>query len=373
MEGDGTSDVSSVDFSFTVMPTPRTSNILARDQKDEISVVTSADWGMIRDEESSVYSDEESFGNTVGVLIVSGDEDESGKVSSSLSLLDKTATGLSLPGTDYSLPTDIGSIDVTFTRGVSANNSLLPPESNENTSEASELETATINKTVVVKHIIVALSIVCVALTAAVIFLAWNRNSWRTFALDIQYEMTLIQGQLDGLDKAHAIDASWNDWQAKQVEDIWVETNEQLDWESEDVNSSSKVLLADNCWFKAEAHVKLGNCGSNAKDCLSDVSSSIYKAFEGFGISIWETAVNLKDANGNLVFNGNTLQSGVTLDALTEASTVIASVAVAATDAMRSAVSQASKVMDDSILYAVEQTKGAIEDASYTMLLSLKA
>jgi hypothetical protein len=340
------------------------------------------DWEVDQDDQDFVseYSGIGSAGND-GVLIVSGEDDDSNDESAAdLSLLFRTAAALSLPGTDCSVPTDPGSIDVAFERGVSTNNLLEVPFSKHSTMVAMVDGSAqTEGQAPKIDLVKVIGSVGFVVMAVALALLAWDRNAWRALALSQQNELSLLKNELmvmnDHLALAKnasnaAMDIlSLKNWRTQSKEEsnanASANATEEMEWEQKDVKST--VLLADNCWFKAEANIKLGDCASNAKDGLGCVSSSVYQAFEGLGKAFWETAVFLKEGDANLVFNGKPLQAGITVDGLVEASNAIASATVAATDAMWSVVSQASQVMDDSILYAVGQTRDVIEDATYTM------
>ena len=312
-----------------------------------------------------------------GVLIVSGEDDDSNDESAAdLSLLFRTAAALSLPGTDCSVPTDPGSIDVAFERGVSTNNLLEVPFSKHSAMVAMVDGSAQTDRQAPKIDLVKVIgSVGFVVMAVALALLAWDRDAWRALALSQQNELSLLKNELmvmnDHLALAKnasnaAMDIlSLKNWRTQSKEESNANATEEMEWEQKDAKST--VLLADNCWFKAEANFKLGDCASNAKDGLGCVSSSVYQAFEGLGKAFWETAVLLKEGDTSLVFNGKPLQAGITVDGIVEASNAIASATVAATDAMWSVVSQASQVMDDSILYAVGQTRDVIEDATYTM------
>jgi len=312
-----------------------------------------------------------------GVLIVSGEDDDSNDESAAdLSLLFRTAAALSLPGTDCSVPTDTGRIDIAFERGVSTNNLLEVPFSKHSAMVAMVDGSAQTDRQAPKIDLVKVIgSVGFVVMAVALALLAWDRDAWRALALSQQNELSLLKNELmvmnDHLALAKnasnaAMDIlSLKNWRTKSKEESNANATEEMEWEQKDAKST--VLLADNCWFKAEANFKLGDCASNAKDGLGCVSSSVYQAFEGLGKAFWETAVLLKEGDTSLVFNGKPLQAGITVDGIVEASNAIASATVAATDAMWSVVSQASQVMDDSILYAVGQTRDVIEDATYTM------
>ena len=329
------------------------------DMKDD-----NKDWGMLQDDDSSEFS-----GDDGGVLIVSGndnnddynDDDSSESVASDLSILYRTAAGISLPGTDCSLPTDIDSIEEPFTtQRTSVKDSI------QEMVDASTQPESIADTTAHLKSLILGLSTACIILTMAVIALAWDRNSRHIAAISLQDELTTMKGLLFTIENRSTpttADFSSNDWPNDTKQESWMDATEELDWEEENIIPSNKLLLADNCWFKAEANIKLGACSSNAKECLHEFSSSIYKTLEGFGKAFWDSSSDFTENDDN------PYQAGITLDGLTEATNAIASATIAVTDAMRILVSEASKAMDDSILYAVEQSRDAIEDATYTMYL----
>lgn len=319
------------------------------------------DWGILQDEDLSEFS-----GDDGGVLIVRGNDydsdDNSGdSVASDLSILYRTAAGISLPGTDCSLPTDIDSIDGPFTsRGTSVNNSI------QQMVDASTQPEYIPNTTFHLKSLIFGLSTACVVLTVAVIVLACDRNSQRISAISLQDEFIFMKGQLLNIENRSSSTIatfSRNDWRTDAEQESWLDATDELDWEEETTIPSNKLHLADNCWFKADVNIKLGACSSNAKECLNELSSNIYKSFEGLGKSFWDSSFGFAENDDK------PYQAGITLDGLTEATNAIASATVAVTDAMRIMVSEASKAIDESILYAVEQSRDAIVDATYTMHL----
>jgi hypothetical protein len=348
------------------------------------------DWEVDEDDDLvSEYSGIESTGTKDGVLIVSGEEEEDSNddksTATDLSLLFRTAAALSLPGTDCSVPTDPGSIHVGFERvgsSISSTNKFTEvPLIRKHLTDVVDGSAQTEHHTPNMDHGKVTFGSigVVVVMIVALTLLSLDRNSWRALALRQQNELAILKNDLivmkEELAMAHnaphaAMDIlSLTNWRDQSKEDLNTNTNnnatQELEWEQTDVTST--VLLADNCWFKAEANFKLGDCASNAKNGLDCVSSTVYQTLEGLGKVVWDTALFFKEADTNLVFNGKPLQAGITVDGLVEASNAFASATVAATDAMWSVVSYASQIVDDSILYAVEQTRDVLEDATYTM------
>ena len=114
------------------------------------------------------------------------------------------------------------------------------------------------------------------------------------------------------------------------------ETVFKADWLDQD-DPSNKVLLADNCWFKAE--LELGECTNDAKDSLTDTAEQIQNYFAG---------------------EDGIFQAGFSAAFFTEASNTVATAAVTVMDTMMSL----NKMLDESILQVMEETRDAVQEAS---------
>lgn len=256
-----------------------------------------------------------------GILIVGGDATE-------IHSDDDVGDDLSLPGTE-SLPTDVGSLADTHDQEESQLRGLF-------STNAKRMRWA---MALIIMLLFAFLSTSCYALTV------WQgRQELATSNELLEAKVGELESQVGNLfeevkaakEKQH-IDA----FKPKQFFELG----------SEDPGGEKKVLLADNCWFKAE--LELGDCLNDATDSLAELSSDATKAFQ------------------KLFFNGGDDDDGHDAAALfqanawkaaSEATNVVASAAVTVIDSMVSF----GKVMDDSVLFAIEQTRDAVEDATLT-------
>mmetsp|Transcript_40809 Transcript_40809/g.60476 ORF Transcript_40809/g.60476 Transcript_40809/m.60476 type:complete len:380 (-) Transcript_40809:129-1268(-) len=342
-----------------LFPTPPASNIATSSMPSD--TLDEGDWH-IQEQDSRVWPGRggQPDGSLVsenedGVLILSGDEDDDKSTPSKcperrrlvFTHLYQTAMDLSIPGTD-SLPSDIGSIDVAIRPMSEENDEATVGRDETGSGAAPKRKTAW------------ALVIVCAVLASTLVvvlaFLYLERNTWKSRASMLDQELAETIEQLaQARNQTKAVMGILSDtFKNGGTEDADARaTQHEFDWENEDYLASQQVVLAENCWFKAT--VQLGDCTSNAKDCVSDMTRTMMSSFSNFGKSFYSRS---SQAATNPLH-----MAGATLEGLNEASHLFASATVAAADTMRTAF----HVTDKAVLYAVEQTRDAIQDASVTL------
>eukprot|EP00547_Thalassionema_nitzschioides_P002857 CAMPEP_0194224698 /NCGR_PEP_ID=MMETSP0156-20130528/38005_1 /TAXON_ID=33649 /ORGANISM="Thalassionema nitzschioides, Strain L26-B" /LENGTH=281 /DNA_ID=CAMNT_0038956377 /DNA_START=112 /DNA_END=957 /DNA_ORIENTATION=- len=112
-------------------------------------------------------------------------------------------------------------------------------------------------------------------------------------------------------------------------------------------NTDSKFVLADNCWLKAE--IEWGECLQNAKECWSDFASQTIKTVNKF-------VVFDEDDDAPTILQ----KAGALNDVFSEATRSISKASIKITDS----ILELGKMVDESILTAVKQTRDAVQDAS---------
>jgi outer membrane murein-binding lipoprotein Lpp len=249
-----------------------------------------------------------------GILIVGGDSTEI------------HSEDLSLPGTE-SLPTDVGSLNDT----AQFDSEFLGPKN------------VRANKRIKWAMATIGLLIVTLVSTIGGCVCLWrDRHGLDQHNQGLQLQVRELEAQLESL---HQDMKAAKQQQERRQREAW-NTRTDSDWEDEDFLAANKVLLADNCWFKAE--LELGDCLNEATDKFSEFSADATKTFQKY---FWNENDN-EDAAA--VFQASAWK------AASEATNAVASAAV---NVMESMVSM-GKVLDDSVLYAIEQTRDAVEDAT---------
>eukprot|EP00545_Synedropsis_sp_CCMP1620_P001269 CAMPEP_0119018832 /NCGR_PEP_ID=MMETSP1176-20130426/20332_1 /TAXON_ID=265551 /ORGANISM="Synedropsis recta cf, Strain CCMP1620" /LENGTH=298 /DNA_ID=CAMNT_0006972915 /DNA_START=177 /DNA_END=1073 /DNA_ORIENTATION=+ len=248
-----------------------------------------------------------------GILIVGGDSTE---------IHHDDGGDFSLPGTE-SLPTDVGSLNDT---------SQIQEKARGRNSWAGN------------RRMMLAVIVLLFALLTTTSY--YTLRLWRdhqgllqrnellqTQVGELEHQVVNLSQDIEATKKKHA-----EAWSAKT----------SSDWEDEDFIAANKVLLADNCWFKAELEV--GSCLNEATDSISEFSADATKVFQNF------FGNSYGDNDATELFQANAWK------AASDATNVVATAAVTVMDSMVSL----GKVVDESVFYAIEQTRDAIEDATLT-------
>jgi hypothetical protein len=248
-----------------------------------------------------------------GILIVGGDSTEI------------HSEDLSLPGTE-SLPTDVGSLNDT-----DHYDSVVLRPNHVRANKRIKWAMATI------AFLVVSL----VTTIGSCVWLWRDRQGLDQHNQGLQLQVRELETQLASLHQ----DIKAAKQQQRRQREAW-NTRSDSDWENEDFIAANKVLLADNCWFKAE--LELGDCLNEATDKFTEFSADATKTFQKY---FWNENENEDTA---AVFQASAWK------AASEATNAVAAAAVNVMDSMISM----GKVLDDSVLYAIEQTRDAVEDAT---------
>ena len=320
-----------------------------------------------------------------GILIVSGAEEQSSlPPSNDANLLQQraapTATDslgnvivpdLSVPGTD-SMPSQLDSIDVGIIRNV-FDSSVLSLWSNDKIA---------VTNTRTRRLVRWCMLLIVTALLVTLLMAFRSRSYWKSEALRLQQDYAALEQQYLELQT----DYSNLVIQAKYAADFpdW----DDIDGAAAGGNDNEETVLLDNCWVKASANIKFGDCTSNARECFGNFADSIYKySSSWFGPSqdgtdynpstakwkddLWSAFLtgsdNGKDSSREEDANKRTFQQSSTLsiDSLTQVPRALMTTTSAFSQAMVTSALKTSQYIDDTVLSAVEQTRDAIQDANF--------
>ena len=271
-----------------------------------------------------------------GILIVSGAEEESAQGEEGhdvpIEHVYQRASDLSMPGSE-SIPTELESLDLGMNRRGIRNIFM----------DSSEASTAATDYQNLRRMTILGLAAVVVAVIAILtaVYVSLDRSSWKATAQFLEQEVKEL------VTKYEDLEAKYN-----------ASTSVAFDWDVSGEEAHKAVLL-NNCWLTAEANVKFGECANSAKDGFWDFSSRVWEKAEKMG-------TYAKDSFDETYYAGDDpiQMSTVSFEALNEASRAFTSAAGALSSIFVDATQKASDLIDSSVVYAVEQTRDAIEDAS---------
>jgi hypothetical protein len=343
------------------------------------------DWGVVSEDGTRVGSEADLHN---GVLIVSGSEgsyeghNDINNVSSGTE-----AEDLSLPGTE-SLPTDLDSLDgmgdekhAPSDYSFSSHGAVREHLKELTLANVLKREFWVTKNNHPTKNL--RLTVKGLAVLLVILFLMWDRYSLQATKSRLEQELRLLQqeqadtygdGQnltayfLDNMPDVYV--PSYDPQNQEKIydgsdhhdgkHDEWYHGDEYTDFED--------ILFADNCWVKAKMSVSFGNCANEAKETFKEWSTSIYDSVGFFGhkfkdkfTTFTHQAWDHNPFEGGIPFQ----KAGLSLDVVTEATSAVASTAVAVSDAVGKAVA----VVDDSILQFLDVARDAIDDATSTVRL----
>lgn len=343
-------------------------------EDEEIRSIASEGWGVVSEDGELVGSVAENYRS--GVLIVSGSEPSLDDYQAREHVFPETPVeDFSLPGTDDSLPTDLESL-VEYIGNHRAPGSpgssifsIFAYTTNEEAQEEDEKS---------VRSWIEPMPLFARGFVAMLfLLLAWERHTLRSSNLNLEKELQDLQDQHFQLQQAQ----NRSRFRLKPIPKVELPPEDTpnfstggFDWSKEP--DFEDVLLADNCWLRAKASFTLGSCGSEAKENIEDWATKAYgKTYETFEfagkrfretMSTWKTQAK----SNRFYFEGSPLQkAGFSLDSITEATNVVASVAVAGSDVVNKIVRDASTFVDEAILTALDTARDAIDEATATTRL----
>jgi len=181
------------------------------------------------------------------------------------------------------------------------------------------------------------ISLIVLLLSALNIYLVWDHRV-------LQQRHETLETQIDDLlKKVTEITETKQSTELLQLSAGDDNENHQ-DWDTESGNSS-KFVLTDNCWFKAE--FELGNCFNDVKECWSDFASQTIEAVHKIATFEYETDASILQAGAwNHIFSEATYSAAKAMTKL------------------RDSMVSWGRTIDQSILYAMGEARDAIEDSS---------
>lgn len=253
--------------------------IMGLDDSNEID--EDDDWGVVSTEDLPVeHVDRSNQLFQTGVLIISGSDDEGDDAQPYIGRIPKevypnTSTDLSLPGT-LSIPTDPGT--------------LIDDEANEIIRRAKERRLIHSNSDIrrkpgfperpgrFVKPFLMVAVAVVLTWTCMTVYLVRELNRWRSVSIALQQEIREIKELQEKMAKRNVMKPPV--------------PPQRFSWEDSSCQSMSneEMTLFDNCWVRAKAHVKFGDCAAEAQQTIKDWSVTLVETADALSKAVWNTA-----------------------------------------------------------------------------------